>query len=470
MATILIVDDLAINREVLVNLLGYYKHNLLEANDGAEAIAIARKARPDLIITDVLMPTMDGYEFVRQLRAEREISGIPVVFYTAFYLEREARALAASCDVSYIIQKPSEPEAVLSIVSTALGLDPRLVQVPVAESFDREHLRLLTDKLSDTTADLKATIFRLTALVEIGQQLASEHDSKRLLERYCSAARDILGAACACITILDENGSIAFAHTVGVEKAWAAKINQRFEPRAAFTGLADKRRPFRLRGAEIDAVDVFPAPVYSFLAAPLVSPGKSYGWLRLWNKLGHQEFSAEDEQLAATLGTQLGIAYEDARLHDATRKHAEDLEREIADRKRAEETARQLNELLEERVASRTEELSRSNASLEQYAFAAAHDLQEPLRTVNIYTQLLLDRFKLADDEEAILFGRFVGKAVGRMNELLTDLLLFARVVDRDQLRPEPFSLSESLNDAIGALDESLKRSSGRVDSEELPR
>ena len=94
MANILVVDDHAPSRAFLVNLLTYKGHHLLEAADGAEALARVRVERPDLVISDILMPTMDGYEFVRQLRAEPELSLTNVVFWTATYHVREARALA----------------------------------------------------------------------------------------------------------------------------------------------------------------------------------------------------------------------------------------------------------------------------------------------------------------------------------------------------------------------------------------
>ena len=70
MATILIVDDRPANCEFMVSLLGYAQHRLLLASDGAEALALARAERPDLVIADILMPTMDGYELVRQLRPD----------------------------------------------------------------------------------------------------------------------------------------------------------------------------------------------------------------------------------------------------------------------------------------------------------------------------------------------------------------------------------------------------------------
>ena len=93
MATILVVDDRPSNRQFLATLLGYSGHKVLEAGDGSEALRLVRSARPALVITDILMPTMDGYEFVQRLRADREIAGTSVMFHTATYSEPQANEL-----------------------------------------------------------------------------------------------------------------------------------------------------------------------------------------------------------------------------------------------------------------------------------------------------------------------------------------------------------------------------------------
>ena len=85
MAKILVVDDHPTNREFLVTLLGYSGGSPYKWLNGAEALEVASGMHPDLIITDVLMPTMDGYEFVRRLRLIPEVAGTPVIFYTAHY-------------------------------------------------------------------------------------------------------------------------------------------------------------------------------------------------------------------------------------------------------------------------------------------------------------------------------------------------------------------------------------------------
>src|SRR5258706_14864455 len=102
MATILIVDDHETNRELLATLLGYWNHQVVEAGDGVEGLEHARSTRPDLIITDVLMPRIDGYEFTRRLREDADLAATPLIFYSAQYLMQDARSLAAKGGVDYI--------------------------------------------------------------------------------------------------------------------------------------------------------------------------------------------------------------------------------------------------------------------------------------------------------------------------------------------------------------------------------
>src|SRR5256885_8052406 len=92
----------------------------LEAANGADALERVRTDRPDLVITDILMPTMDGYEFVRHLRADPDLASLPVIFYTATYSEPQAKALADSCGVRIVLPKPCDPERILAAVDQAL--------------------------------------------------------------------------------------------------------------------------------------------------------------------------------------------------------------------------------------------------------------------------------------------------------------------------------------------------------------
>ena len=153
--TILIVDDRPTNRQALVAMLTHCGHRLLEAENGAQALKIARKEKPDLVIADILMPKMDGYEFVRKLRLDRKIAHTTVVFCTASYIEEESRKLAKACGVHHIIVKPAEPEQVLRIVHEALVMRSRMSGSLAAPEFAHKHLHLVTDKLAEKVYDLE---------------------------------------------------------------------------------------------------------------------------------------------------------------------------------------------------------------------------------------------------------------------------------------------------------------------------
>jgi PAS domain S-box-containing protein len=126
--------------------------------------------------------------------------------------------------------------------------------------------------------------------------------------------------------------------------------------------------------------------------------------------------------------------------------------RDITERKRTEERIRELNSNLEERVLQRTEALMRSNEELQQFAYVASHDLQEPLRTVSIYAQLLAKRYEGQLAGDADQFIRFIVGGSERMEKLIHDLLDFSRVDARGTDYFTRMSCDEALDDAIGNL------------------
>ena len=184
-----------------------------------------RARHPDLVICDVLMPTMDGYEFVRQLRADPGIAQTNVIFYTAHYHEREAQKLARNCGVSHVLTKPTEPQVILRVVEAALGELPSPAEAPAVEDFDREHLRLLTDKLSDNVEELARTNERLAALIDLSLQLASQRDPVQLLDQVCRGARDLIGSRYSALAVRakETSHSLHFL-TAGLSAERAAEL------------------------------------------------------------------------------------------------------------------------------------------------------------------------------------------------------------------------------------------------------
>lgn len=164
MATILIVDTNPVERRSYTTLLGNFGYRLLEADDGVSALEVARSELPDLIITDILMPHMDGFTLVRRLRAEPLLAGVPVIFQTANYLESEVQRLAEASGVKYTLSKPADPQEILRAVNENLKRPAARSRLPKTGQLQREHLQLLADKLYEKVSELETANDRLRNL------------------------------------------------------------------------------------------------------------------------------------------------------------------------------------------------------------------------------------------------------------------------------------------------------------------
>ncbi|WP_295991027.1 response regulator [Rugamonas sp.] len=226
MATILIIDDHVLNRKFLSAMLGFTGHRLLLAADGVEGLALARDERPDLVITDILMPRMNGYAFTLALRADPDIAATPVIFYTSTYSTRDAAGLAARCAVRWVLQKPTPPAQILRTVHEALGLPPPTSPPPPppvaapAPFADQPGAWLRLADLAailpnplqprgdgaEALAALQDVSLRLSALIDMGIGMSAEREPAALLQYVCKVARQIGVARYAVLGIADDSG------------------------------------------------------------------------------------------------------------------------------------------------------------------------------------------------------------------------------------------------------------------------
>ncbi|HVQ92334.1 MAG TPA: response regulator [Mycobacteriales bacterium] len=208
MSTVLVVDDHPDNRDLVRTLLTYRGHLIVEASNGLEALELARADHPDLVITDVLMPGMDGCELVRALRAEPATATIPVIFYTANYLEDEIRPIAEAYGVSSILQKSTDPEVLLRTVEEVLTQQPQPVQGKPDGRAMQQHLQTVNAKLLSKIRELETKEVELRASEERFRRIAESapvglflgdaagravYVNPRLVELLRCRAGDLLG-------------------------------------------------------------------------------------------------------------------------------------------------------------------------------------------------------------------------------------------------------------------------------------
>src|SRR5581483_1307159 len=116
---ILVVEDQEDNRQILRDLFGTVGYELIEAENGEDALALAARRRPDLILMDIQLPVMDGYEATRRLKADRALKDIPVIVVTSYALSGdEGKARAAGADA--YVTKPYSPRDLLARVRAFL--------------------------------------------------------------------------------------------------------------------------------------------------------------------------------------------------------------------------------------------------------------------------------------------------------------------------------------------------------------
>ncbi|MDO9067450.1 MAG: response regulator [Deltaproteobacteria bacterium] len=207
---VLIVDDNADDRRLLRYTLEHHGYSVIEARDGKEGLELATLNKPDIIVSDALMPRMDGFQFLRSLKTYPELSSIPFLFYSAVYTGEEEERLALSLGAVAFIPKPAEPEDIfkkISAVMSACGALPdtgmRRTMDESQEHFFREYGRIVASKLEEKVEELTREIAERrrveSALMEQERELSTIFENApfmmMLLDRE-RRIRRVNGLAC----------------------------------------------------------------------------------------------------------------------------------------------------------------------------------------------------------------------------------------------------------------------------------
>jgi signal transduction histidine kinase len=182
MTRALIVDDKEENRYYLSALLTLHGCELEFASNGAEALTVARRLPPDVVISDLLMPVMDGYTLLRHWKADPRLNAAPFIVYTATYTEPEDERLALSLGADAFILKPCEPDEFLARLDAVREKEGRAVPESPGpfgneEGLLKEYSETLVRKLEEKTLQLEESNRALQ------QDIAARHLAEAALQR-----------------------------------------------------------------------------------------------------------------------------------------------------------------------------------------------------------------------------------------------------------------------------------------------
>lgn len=162
---VLIVDDSCSARKLLRITFEHYNCAVVEAFDGQDGLEQATRHKPDIIISDALMPRMDGFQLLRALKATPELASIPFIFYSATYTGEQESKLAFSLGAEAFVPKPVEPELLWQKTCAVMQswqerqLTPR--QQPAGESNEQylsDYSRIVATKLEEKVRELEEAL------------------------------------------------------------------------------------------------------------------------------------------------------------------------------------------------------------------------------------------------------------------------------------------------------------------------
>jgi signal transduction histidine kinase/DNA-binding response OmpR family regulator len=440
---ILLADDNADMREYISRLLGD-RYEVEAVGNGQEALQAATRRRPDLLISDIMMPELDGFGLLKELRAHRDLRDIPVIFLSARAGE-EAKVEGLRHGADDYLVKP---------------FSARELHARVAANIELSGMR------SERTKLLEEEALVLELLNKVGTGVAAELNLERAVQFVTDAATELTGAAFGSFfyNVLDERGESYTLYSLsGVPREAFSKFPMPrntavFAP--TFSGEGVVRSDDILKDARYGKNDPHYGmpkghlPVRSYLAAPVVSrSGEVLGGLFF----GHSEpgkFTEHSERLVVGIAAQAAIAIDNARLFQAA-------EREVAERRRAEVALQALNTTLEQRVVEEVKERIKAEEQLRQFqkmeaigqlTGGIAHDFNNMLAVI-IGGLNLLQR-KLDKGETDV--KRFVDGAIDgaqRAASLTQRLLAFSR---QAPLAPEPLNPNRLISGMTDMLTRTL--------------
>jgi PAS domain S-box-containing protein len=328
---VLIVDDSEQNLYMLQVLLEGNGYRVETAANGAEALEKARRDPPALIITDILMPVMDGFTLCREWQQDERLKEIPFVFYTATYTDPKDQELALSLGAERFIVKPMEPDVFVDIVQQVIreAKEGRLRTpgTPVGEEpvYLKTYNDRLVKKLEHKMLQLERANRRLAALYGASAELSSLQPLDEMIPRVLLAVVEAMAFVNGIYYTYNEAGqTFHLQEAIGFPPEMLNDFRQRLvfhmgEERGLVGLVGQTRRPLIVADAQHDPRwAVIDGAVRSALFVPVVHQERVLGVVSFLSAAAN--FDDADVRNATILTNNLSIAIENARLVEGLRQ------------------------------------------------------------------------------------------------------------------------------------------------------
>jgi putative nucleotidyltransferase with HDIG domain len=364
MNKILIVDDQQQNRYLMKTLLGAHGYQVLQATNGAEALSLARTDPPDVIISDILMPIMDGFSLCQEWMKDERLRNVPFVFYTATYTDPKDQELALSLGAARFIIKPVEMTEFVSILEQVIvEFEAGLLTVPQKTpheetSYYKMYNEVLVRKLEDkilelekVNGDLEADIrerkraeTEITRLFEESQRRLKQLEAMHSIDIAISASMDLHTTLSVLLkhveVLLDVHAAdillfnpvlqqFKFSSGRGFHTDDIGRANVRLG--TSFAGRAALERKVVLISGQLSAQSdrdfskmYEKEGFFAYAGVPLIAKGEIKGVLEVYHRSPHMP-EPEWLNLLDTLAGQAAIAIDNARLFESLQKSNIDL-------------------------------------------------------------------------------------------------------------------------------------------------
>jgi len=388
---VLVVDDKEDARYLLQAMLAGHGHEVEPAANGEEALEKARAAAPDLIVSDILMPVMDGFQLCREVRRDPGLQDTLFVFYTATYTEESDADFAMKIGADDFIRKPSEPDAFLARIEAVLDEAEQSKPREPEPMQEAEILRLYSDrlvkKLEKRSLDLQQELARrqkaeeslrrhakrLETLREIDIAILEARSPESVAAIALDALQSILQSARTSVTAFDREKGEARVLAVRTHHRESVIAEGERLPIEAYGDVEQLAFGVPLRVNDLTAVAepteeqarLLAGGLKSYVVVPLYARDELIGSLNVGFSAPNAT-TDEAVQAAMELANQLAIALRQTQLRQDVERHAAALEQHV-------EELSQAKGELEESYVMLTRALSQTVEAL-----AAAAEVRDP--------------------------------------------------------------------------------------------